>query len=109
MNQPAKPINRSNVFILAYQIEGLCSALRMTVPNGLKPGAGTIAILNKLIADLAGMSAGSFMTDLPKISAASDPVDVLAMAETIRTSVMAFMSPEEISEHQKAIGFHPTK
>jgi hypothetical protein len=44
--------------------------------------------------------------DLPTISEESSPVDVLVMAETLWTSVLAFLTPEEIAEHRKTIGFH---
>src|ERR1700734_2893596 len=103
MTKPAILIDRTGLFIISYQLVGLCTALRMTV---LAPGEGTLAILKKLIADFASISTGRCLTDLPTISESSSPVDILAMAETMRTTVLAFLSPEEISEHRRAIGFH---
>jgi hypothetical protein len=107
MSKPAILIDRTGLFIISYQLEGLCTALRLTVPHGLAPGADTLAILKKLVADFASISTGKCLSNLPTITESSSPVDVLAMAETMRTTVLAFLSPEEISEHRRAIGFHP--
>src|SRR5205823_11516572 len=100
MSKPATMIDRTGLFIISYQLEGLCTALRLTVPHGLAPGPDTLAILKKLVADFASISTGRCLQDLPTISQSSSPVDVLAMAETMRTTVLAFLSPEEISEHR---------
>jgi len=105
MSKPAKLIDRTGLFIISYQLEGLCTALRLIVPQGLAPGADTLAILKKLVADFASISTGPCLTGLPTVTASSNRVDVLAMAETLRTTVLAFLSPEEIAEHRRAIGF----
>lgn len=105
MNKLDKPIERGGLFIMSYQLEGLCNGLRLTVPNGLSPGKETVAILKKLQADFASISTGRILKDLPTVSETSSPVDILVLAETLRTSVMAFLSPEEVAEHRK-IGFH---
>jgi len=107
MSKPAKLIDRTGVFIISFQLEGLCTALRLTVPQGLLPGTGTLAILKKLVADFESISSGQCLKNLPTISESSSPMDVLAMAETLRMTVLAFLSPEEISEHRRAIGFQP--
>jgi hypothetical protein len=99
-----RQIERSNLFILSYQLEGLCMGLRQTVPQGLKPDKNTIAILNNLFDHFVSISTGKFLKRLPKVSESSNPVDILVMAETLRTSALAFLSPEEISE-RKRIGF----
>ena len=103
-----EPINigRTGLFIISYQLEGLCTALRLTVPQGLSSGPGAVAILKKLVADFTSISTGQSLKDLPPISDSMNPVDLLAMAETMRTTVLAFLSPEEISEHRRAIGFY---
>ena len=108
MNKQEKLIERGGLFIISNQLEGLCMGLRLTVPQGLSPGKDTVAILNKLFADFASISTGKHLKDLPKILETSNPVDILVMAETLRMSVLAFLSPEEISEHRKTIGFQQT-
>lgn len=105
MSKPGIQIDRTGVFIISYQLAGLCHALRLTVPNGLKPGNDTLAILTKLIADFNSISSGSCLRDMPTISESSSPVDILSLAETMRMTVLAFLSPEEIREHQRAVGF----
>ncbi|MDR3457552.1 MAG: hypothetical protein P4N60_08910 [Verrucomicrobiae bacterium] len=104
-NKSEKIIERGSLFIVSYQLEGLCMGLRLTVPHGLSPGKESVAILKKLKADFASICTGRVLTDLPTISESSSPVDILVMAETLRTSVLAFLSPEEVAEHRK-LGFH---
>lgn len=106
MNNQEKIIERGALFIISYQLEGLCTGLRMTVPQGLAPGKDTITIINKMLADFASISTGKVLKDLPTISETSSPVDILVMAETLRTSVLAFLTPDEIAEHRHTIGFH---
>jgi len=107
MNKPDdRLITRGQLFIISYQLEGLCNGLRMTVPHGLAPGKETLAIIKKLQTEFASISSGSVLKNLPELSTDSGAVDILVFAETLRTSVLAFLSPEEISEHQKTIGFH---
>jgi hypothetical protein len=43
---------------------------------------------------------------LPSIDASADPSDVLTYAEILRSTVARFLSPNEISEKQRAINFH---
>jgi len=104
MKKTGELIERGALFIISYQLEGLCMGLRSTVPHGLSPGKESVAILKKLTADFASISTGRVLKDLPTISESSSPVDILVMAETLRTSVLAFLSPEEVAEHRK-IGF----
>jgi len=104
MDKRDKTIDRSGLFIISFQIEGVCTGLRLTVPHGLAPGKGTITILRKLVADFASISTGKMLKDLPEISESSSPVDILVFAETLRTSILAFLSPDEILE-RKTIGF----
>jgi len=105
MNKDVRLIDRSGLFIISYQLEGLCNGLRLTVPHGLKPGKETIQIIEKLLADFAAILKGTLLDNLPKISESSNPVDILVFAETLRTSVLAFLSPEEVTERRK-IGFN---
>jgi hypothetical protein len=104
MSKLDKPIERGGLFIISYQFEGLCNGLRLTVPHGLSPGKETVAILKKLVVDFSEMAKGRVVKDLPTISESANPVGILVMAETLRTSVLAFLSPEEVAEHRR-IGF----
>ena len=97
-------IHRSALFVVSYQLEGICQGLRMTVPQGLSPGKDTIAIMHKLFADVSKYTKGITQV-FPDISEKSNPVDILVFAETLRTSVLAFLSPDELVEHRKTIGF----
>jgi hypothetical protein len=105
MANPEKVIDRSHLFIMSYQLEGICAGLRLTVPNGLSPGQVTVEMLKKVSTEFAAICRGRTVEDLPQISEASNPVDVLVMAETLRATLLAFLSPEELAEHRN-IGFH---
>lgn len=100
-------INRTGIFIISFQLEGLCTALRATVPHGLEPGPGTLQILKKLRDDWASISTGKALENLPEIDESLSPVDVLAMAETLRFTALSFMTPEEVKEQNRVLGFHP--
>jgi hypothetical protein len=104
MDTRERTIDRSGLFIISFQLEGVCTGLRATVPHGLAPGNDTVTILRKLLADFASISTGKMLKDLPDISETSNPVDILVFAETLRTSVLAFLTPDEISE-RRSIGF----
>jgi hypothetical protein len=104
MDTQRKMIDRSGLFIISFQLDGLCNGLRLTVPHGLAPGKATVAIIRKLLVDFASISTGRILKDLPQISETSSPVDILVFAETLRTSVLSFLSPDELSE-RKTIGF----
>jgi hypothetical protein len=100
-------IDRSNILILAFQLEGLCTALRQSIASGSAVGPATSESLSKLRAAFSSVHSGSSLDVLPKIDANSPPSDILAFAEMLRTTVGAFLSPDEIIEKQRAIEFHP--
>jgi hypothetical protein len=100
-------IDRSNILILAFQLEGLCTALRQSIASGLPPGPATLESLGKLHHAFSLVHSGPSLELLPNIDANSSPSDILAFAEMLRTTIGAFLSPDEIIEKQRAIGFHP--
>jgi len=42
---------------------------------------------------------------LPKIDEKSPPSDILTFAEILRATAASFLSPDEITEKRRAIGF----
>jgi hypothetical protein len=46
---------------------------------------------------------------LPEIKDDSPVADLLVAAEVIRSTMLAFMSPEEIAEQRESIGFLSTE
>ncbi len=106
MSEQAVRIDRSNLLIIAFQLDGLCPALRQCVACGLAPGAATFETIRKLHAAFTLMHSGPSLEVLPEIEANSPTSDILAFAEMLRTTVGAFLSPDEITEKHRAIGFH---
>ena len=107
MDPQVTRIDRSNLLIIAFQLEGLCTALRQSIASGLPPGPAIFENLGKLRTAFSSVHSGPSLDVLPNIDANSSPADILAFAEMLRTTVGAFLSPDEIIEKQRAIGFHP--
>ena len=105
---PERLILRGALFIIAFQLDGLCTALRYVVPAGLEPGAGTIDLLRKLYDDYASISSKRPLAGFPTIDANLSAVDMLAVAETLRSTVLAFLTPDELEDRKQVLGFSPT-
>jgi hypothetical protein len=102
---PERLIHRSGLFIISFQLDGLCTALRYTVPAGLQPAAGTVALLRKLYDDYASISTKRQLAGFPDINDDLSSVDLLSVAETLRSTVLAFLSPDELADRKRALGF----
>lgn len=102
----AKNHNRSNLFIASYQVEGLCDALRRTISVGAQPGPESLKFLKSLRDAIVSVGSGLTIEHLPEISLDMNAHDVLAAAEVLRTTIIAFLSPEEVQDHRGAFGFH---
>ena len=96
---------RSGLFILSFQLEGLCTALRSSIPYGIRPGPETIAMLKRLKAAFERVTSGEPVENLPDLSPNSEPSDVLMLAEVLRASLLAFLSPEEAEQRSGVLGF----
>ena len=105
MNEKVTKIDRSNLLIIAFQLDGLCAALRQSVSCGLPPGPGTFESVQKLHAAFAAIHSGPSLDVLPKIESSSSPSDILTFAEILRATCGAFLSPDEVTEKHRAIGF----
>ncbi len=98
-------INRSVLLVMAFEVEGLCTGLRQTVPNGLAPAATTLSIMNKLLALFSEKSDGGVLDNLPALTDETSPVDCLIVAEILRSTLMAFLTPDELDERDRTFGF----
>jgi len=72
----------------------------------MAPGPATFKTLQQLHEAFAAIHSGSSLDILPSIDSDSSPADVLAFAEILRTTVGAFLSPDEVSDKHRAIGFN---
>ncbi len=98
-------INRSVLLVMAFEVEGLCTGLRQTVPNGLAPSATTLSIINKLLALFSEKAEGGVLDNLPALTPETTPVDILIVAEILRSTLMAFLTPDELNERDRKFGF----
>ena len=101
------PTHRTGLFLLSFQLEGLCTALRQVVPSGLPLGPETIAMARRLKLTFDGIASGPPVEGLPDIDETTAPVDVLMLIEVLRSTLLAFLSPEEIDERRTVFGFGP--
>lgn len=95
---------RSNRFVAWLQVEGLCVALRQLVPRGIDPGPLARAFLRSLRDGFVQSGSGLVFEHIPEVSDTTSPAELLVMAETLRSSMVAFFTPEEIQERRR-IGF----
>ena len=96
---------RSVLLVMAFEVEGLCTGLRQTVPNGLAPSATTLSIINKLLALFSEKAEGGVLDNLPALTPETTPVDILIVAEILRSTLMAFLTPDELNERDRKFGF----
>jgi hypothetical protein len=99
-------IKRSARFMLFFQAEGLCQSLRLVVQTGGKPGSAVAALMNKMIASAKQTSHGDPIDRLPDVSEGMGAADLLVIAEILRSTMLAFLTPEEVEAQRRSIGFH---
>ncbi len=100
-----KQINRSSLLVMTFELEGLCNGLRCTVPNGLAPSATTITIMNRLLDEFSRKAEGCALDELPTLDENTAPVDLLIVAEMLRSTLMSFLTPDERDARDRTFGF----
>ncbi len=98
-------IERRGILIVSFQLEGICNALKFMVQAGANPGDETRSIVKKLWSDFQDIASGKVVKDLPDVSDITSAADLLAIAETLRTSALCFLTPDEQDERKRSIGF----
>jgi len=93
------------LFILSFQLEGLCTALRYTVPSGIPVGPETVAMTLRLKHAFEKVTSGEPVENFPDITSEWAASDVLMLVEVLRASLLAFLSPEEAEERTGVLGF----
>jgi len=101
------PTHRSGLFLLSFQLEGLCTALRQVVPCGLPLGPQTVVVTQRLKGTFDSIASGPAVENLPDIDEDTAPVDILMLVKILRSTLLAFLSPEEIGERRSVLGFRP--
>lgn len=99
-------ITRRGIFIVSFQLEGICTALRLIVQCHAEPGSATVAVLRKLQREFGDLVAsGRVVSEIPEVTESMSAPELLAIAEVLRTSAMCFLSPDEADERKRSIGF----
>jgi hypothetical protein len=102
---PKATTTRSNEFIASFQIDAVCGVLRELVLRGIEPGPEVRHIVKRLHDDFVGRATGGPIEHIPDVSDGVSASDLYAIAELIRATNLAFLTPEEI--HERAIMVFP--
>ena len=62
-------------------------------------------MLKKLWIDYKSITSGTCIKNFPEIDETLTSTDILTIAEVLRSSIIAFLTPEEREEHDKTFGF----
>ncbi len=100
-------INRSALLVMTFELEGLCNGLRYTVPNGLAPSSTTVSIMNRLLTEFSKKAEGCVLDELPLLDENTSAVDLFIVAEMLRSTLMAFLTPDERDARDRTFGFAP--
>lgn len=96
---------RSEGFLSFFQCEAMCSHLRSLVLQGIEPGPEARDVLRSLRDDFVARTTGRPSERIPAITDETTPVDLLAVAELLLATNLAFLTPEELEE-RASMGFH---
>lgn len=105
MDQPRR-VTRSNTVLASFQIEGLCKALRELVLRGIEPGDVARGLLRSLRDTVVGSVIGATVEHIPEVTKEALASDLLVVAEVLRATMLAFLTPEEAEEQRGTFGFH---
>ena len=101
-------VERTARFIDSYQIQALCEALRFALQTGNTPGPAAIEVLSSIRKSMSVIikTDGPQVDRVPDVTSEMSAVDLLAIAEVMRATYLAFLSPEELEEQSDTFGFH---
>ena len=105
---PAYSRSRSGPFVLHFQLQGFCNALRFALQCGQQPEAATFLLFAKLHEEWRRQATGRQVEDFPVLDPNASAADLLVVAETLLASSLAFLTPEQIDEKRAAFGFAAT-
>ena len=102
--EPKLLATRSVEFIAQFQIEAMCQSLRILIQSRVEPGPLTRQVLASLRDELVARCSGKPIERIPQVTEETSPADLVTIAELVKATGIAFLTPEEIQE-RKSIGF----
>ena len=99
-----REMTRSDAFLASFQSDALCRTLQALVLNGIEPGPEARSLLKSLRDEFVARATGRPCERIPDVTDATSGADLLVIAEVLRATDIAFLTPEEI-EDRAAIGF----
>jgi hypothetical protein len=96
---------RSNNFVASFQIEALCQSLRTLAANRLEPGSAARGVLRSLRDGFVKSGTGTTVQHIPDVGDECSLADLIVIAELLRVSMIAFLTPEEADEQRGYFGF----
>ena len=102
--KPKTTNTRSIEFIAQFQVESICQSLRTMIHARVEPGQQTRRVLQSLRDELVARCTGKPSERIPQVTDDTSSSDLLMIAELVRATGIAFLTPEEIEE-RRSIGF----
>ena len=102
--KPKAVTTRSIEFIAQFQVEALCACLRTLILARAEPGPQTRQVVKSLRDELVSRCSGKPSERIPEVTDSTNASDLLMIAELVRATGIAFLTPEEIQE-RRSIGF----
>ena len=96
---------RTDTFVLYFQMEGLCAALKHGMEHGQAPGEEIRKYLSLVREHLQKRADGTPYRVLPTLKSTNSGGDLLCLAEILRMTLLAALTPEERTESKK-FGFN---
>jgi hypothetical protein len=101
-------INRSEIAILSYQLDGFCRGLIASADAKLRVEATSLSLLKKLFSDAKKLLGdGLCISGWPDLGKTADAGDLIVYCETLRATIAAYIAPGELDQQRKAIGVRP--
>jgi hypothetical protein len=104
--QDQSPIIRRPIYVIYFQLEGLCVALRLALQTNQAPGEESRALLRNILRNFEQLAEAGMIEVFPSIINATPAADLLVIAETLRTSALCFLTDTEFEERKRSIGFN---
>jgi hypothetical protein len=103
-----KSYTRSHEFVRSYQLDALCETLRFCIASQAPLSPACRHVLKMLRDDFVATGQGRVIEYIPDVPEDAELPDLLFVAEFLRATVVAFLSPEELDE-RGPFGLRPNR
>jgi hypothetical protein len=105
MAENGKITSRTDWFVLTSQLQGLVQGLSSCTATQVETSEITAKLFLKLYRDFVNHVSGSCVANLPEPDGNECVADMLVYASIMHATLIAFLSPDEVEEQNRAFGF----